>query len=257
MKKRKSGLKIINPHIIVDYNEFHNVEKSIQDSYQIIEKALNSDNIEKINRLKKSSNISNILKSINTLSDKIRSMLKEIDYNKIKLTIKTGDYIEVSYTKNINVELININDELSGVENKKIKDLFFGDGYDDLFLQVELDQENLNRIDIINGLPNFMKNLGLGKKIYKKLIKDFGFISSFTGFSHSLDSDMVWKSIATDKEIFTFSNDNNLISFWSGLDYEFIMDKLKKFYKNKGSIQIDDDFLLKFKLTDEELYKKF
>ena len=27
MKKRKSNLKIIKPHIIVDYNEFHDVEK--------------------------------------------------------------------------------------------------------------------------------------------------------------------------------------------------------------------------------------
>lgn len=86
-----------------------------------MEKVLNSDDIRKINRLKKSSHISNILKSINKLSDKIKKMLSEIDFNQIKLTIKNGDYIEVSYIKNINIELINLNDELSGVENKKNK----------------------------------------------------------------------------------------------------------------------------------------
>jgi hypothetical protein len=57
----------------------------------------------------------------------------------------------------------------------------FGDGYDDIYLEIEIDSELLNRIDIINGLPNFMKGIGLDKKIYKKLIKDFGFISSFNG----------------------------------------------------------------------------
>lgn len=252
MNQKDKRYKIPNPYIIVDYDEYNNVEKSIEEGITIIEKALNSDDIKKIKRLKKSSDISNILKSIDTLSNKIVTMLSEIDFNQIKLTIKTGNYIEVSYTKNINVELINLNDELSGVENKKIKDLFFKDGYDDLFLQIELDNDNLNKIDIINGLPNFIKNIGLGKKIYKKLIKDFGFISSFSGFKPSLDSDMVWKSIANDKEIFTFSNDDNLISFWNNLEYEFIIEKLKIFYNNKGSIQIDDDFISKFKLTKEE-----
>ena len=44
-----------------------------------------------------------------------------------------------------------------------------------------------NKIDILNGLPNFMKKLGLGKKIYKKLIKDFGYISSFSGYNPSIE----------------------------------------------------------------------
>ena len=65
-----------------------------------------------------------------------------------------------------------------------------------------------------------MKYIGLGKKIYKKIIKDFGFISSFDGYEPSLDSSMVWESLANDKEIFTFTNDENIISFWYELNYE-------------------------------------
>jgi hypothetical protein len=44
---------------------------------------------------------------------------------------------------------------------------------------------------------------------------------------------MVWESLANDKEIFTFTNDENIISFWYELIYETIIEKLSKFYKNK------------------------
>ena len=105
----------------------------------------------------------------------------------------------------------------------------------------------------MNGLPLFMKGLGLGKKIYKKLICDFGYISSYDGYEPSLDSSMVWESIVNDKELFTFSNDENLISFWNELEYETIIEKLKEFYEHKGNVQFDDDFLAKHNLTDLNL----
>ncbi len=52
------------------------------------------------------------------------------------------------------------------------------------------------------------------------------------------------------------SNDENLISFWNKLEYEIIIDKLKEFYKNKGFIQFDDDFLNNYNLSEEDLKKK-
>jgi hypothetical protein len=138
----------------------------------------------------------------------------------------------------------------------EIQQRIFGDGYDDIYLEVELDKDLLNRIDIMNGLPNFMKGIGLGKKIYKKLIKDFGFISSFYGYEPSLDSSMVWRSLSTDSEIFTFINDENIISFWNDLNYDLIVENLKLFYEKKGNIQIDDDFLKKYELSEEEFIDK-
>jgi hypothetical protein len=47
-----------------------------------------------------------------------------------------------------------------------------------------------------------------------------------------------------------------LISFWKELDYQIIIDKLKLFYNKKGEIKIDQDFLIKYNLTSEELIKK-
>lgn len=253
MKKLK-GFKII--HKIMNYDQYNIIsEKSIKDNIELLEKALNSDDIQDIKRLKKSGDISGILKSLNSISEKIKELIRNIDYTQINLSIEKGDYIEVYYTKDIDDLLYSLKREFIGIENNKIKQLFFNGGYTSLTLGIELDHSNLNEIDIMNGLPNFMKNLGLGKKIYKKLIKDFDYISSFNGSGHSLDSDMVWKSIVTDKEIFSFANDDNLISFWNELDYQTILDKLKIFYNIKGEIKIDEDFLMKYNLTREEFIK--
>jgi hypothetical protein len=113
----------------------------------------------------------------------------------------------------------------------------------------------LNRIDIMNGLPNFMKGIGLGKKIYKKLIKDFNYISTFDGYEPSIDSSMVWESLAKDDDIFTFTNDENIICFWNDYSYNDTIEKLKYFYKDSdiNNAQFDDTFLNRYNLTDDSL----
>jgi hypothetical protein len=147
--------------------------------------------------------------------------------------------------KAFEAQIFNLDDELV---NK-----IFNDGYQDLFLEITLDQNNLNKIDILNGLPIFMKNIGLGKKIYKKLIKKINYVSSFYGYEPSIDSDMTWLSILNDKEIYSFINDNNIISFWNEYEYGEIIEKLKLFYEHDGVKTFDDDFLLRYNLTDKKI----
>jgi DNA-binding MltR family transcriptional regulator len=108
----------------------------------------------------------------------------------------------------------------------------------------------------MNGLPDFIKGIGLGKKIYKKLIKDLGYISSFNGYEPSVESSMVWRSIAKDEEVFTFTDDENIISFWNELDYNIIIEKLKEFYNNNfNNYQLDDDFIRKYQLNNDFIEK--
>jgi hypothetical protein len=105
-------------------------------------------------------------------------------------------------------------------------------------------------------MPKFIKGIGLGKKIYKKLIKDFGYLSTFNGFEPSTDSSMVWNSIVKDAEIYSFVNNNNIISFWNKFNYNKLIDKLIEFYKNDStSYQFDDDFLNEYNLTEDQLLK--
>lgn len=239
---KKTGLKIkFRPDKeIKSYDNFLS-------NIKIYEKALDSDQIKSLRRLKDSGNVSDILKKLKEISDNIKELCFNINYDQISFIVKKGDFLSTSYTKEINSLLLILEGEIMDVD-VEVYDRFFGDGYDEMFLNIQLDESNLNRIDIINGLPNFLKNIGLGKKIYKKLIKDLGYVSSFSGYEPSLDSSMVWKSIVSDNDMFSFTNNENIISFWNDLDKDFIIDKLKIFFEYKGKIQIDKDFLKKYDL---------
>lgn len=224
---------------------------SVKERVSIMEMALNPKRIDKVKRFKDAGDISNSLKLIQPSLDKVVDICRNINYDDINYSYK-NDLVKVSYNSVVLVLLATLKND-TDILGDEVHQRIFGDGYDDIYLEIEIDSELLNRIDIINGLPNFMKGIVLGKKIYKKLIKDFGFISSFNGYEPSLESSMVWRSLATDSEIFTFTNDDNIISFWSDLDYNLIIQKLKLFYQKKGKIQIDDDFLKKNELSEKEL----
>ena len=233
--------------------KYEKILNDILDSKEIFEQALNSEKIEKIERLKSANDIKNILNMFNNDIGIIKSELMNISFDEIKIDKDDGIYI-VKYNNKIHALLLAFKANLFNMsDNQEIANKIFVDGYRDLFLELEIHEENLNKIDILNGLPNFMRNIGLGKKIYKKLTKDFNYISSFYGYEPSIDSDMVWSSIGKDKDIFTFINDNNIISFWNDFDYNEIIEKLKDFYNIKGEIFFDDDFLKKYNLTDTEL----
>jgi hypothetical protein len=64
------------------------------------------------------------------------------------------------------------------------------------------------------------------------------------------------RTLTCDSDIFSFTNDENIICFWNELEYDFILENLKEFYNNKGDIQIDDDFLKKFELSESEFLSR-
>jgi hypothetical protein len=233
---------------------YSQILESIRERVSITEMALNPDRLDNLKRFKDAGDISSSLKLIKPTLDRIINICKDTNYDDIVYSYK-NDIVKISFNSIVFVLLATLKNDLN-ILGDEIQQRIFGDGYDDIYLEVELDKDLLNRIDIMNGLPNFMKGIGLGKKIYKKLIKDFGFISSFNGYEPSLDSSMVWRSLATDSEIFTFTNDENIISFWNDLNYDLILEKLKLFYEQIGDIQIDNDFLKKYELSEEEFIDK-
>ena len=233
---------------------YSQILESIRERVSITEMALNPDRLDNLKRFKDAGDISSSLKLIKPTLDRIINICKDTNYDDIVYSYK-NDIVKISFNSIVFVLLATLKNDLN-ILGDEIQQRIFGDEYDDIYLEVELDKDLLNKIDIMNGLPNFMKGIGLGKKIYKKLIKDFGFISSFNGYEPSLDSSMVWRSLATDSEIFTFTNDENIISFWNDLNYDLILEKLKLFYEQIGDIQIDNDFLKKYELSEEEFIDK-
>lgn len=223
----------------------------IKISSKIYEQAMSSEKTSKLKRLKDTNDIKGILKELQIDIDEVVKKCNRMNYDDIKYSYK-NDVIEILYGDNIGTILSILKDKVEVYSNEEVNNRIFGGDLGDLYLEIELDKDILNRIDIMNSFPNFMKGIGFGKKIYKKIIKDFGYISSFNGYEPSLDSSMVWDSLAQDTELFTFSNDENLICFWNELEYETIIEKLNQFYEHKGNIQVDDDFLIKYNLSEED-----
>lgn len=212
-----------------------------------------------INRFKNPVKLSKTLKELNLIVNQIRNLCSEMSYNDFIIYVDPDNFLTVKYTPKIN-QLINILNESidSSFDNREeIKQEIFTGGYTDPFLDIELDHSRLNQIDIMNGLPNFMKNLGLGKKLYKRLIVQFDYISSFNSNDPSLDSNMVWNSIVTDEEIFSFSQNENIISFWNKVEYKIILEKLKEFLVSDKLIIVDQDFLIKYGLEEKEFIDSF
>lgn len=227
--------------------------ESIKKGRMVFEKAMRPEKISKIKRLKDSGDIKGILKELNPIIDEIKDKCSRLNFDDI--TYKEDDNIlDIGYNSEIDMLLLSLKYKTRTVD-EEMHQRIFGGGWSDTILEIELDKDMLNRIDIVNGLPLFMKGIGLGKKIYKKIIKDFGYISSFNGYEPSIDSSMVWESLANDNELYSFSNDENLICFWNELEYEIIIEKLKEFYENKSDFQFDDDFLIKYDLREKDLNK--
>lgn len=230
------------------YLEQFNINK------ELYEKSISSEIKSNIKRFNEVGDFKSLLNDLYKIIDNIKKLSLNIDYVDIKYK-KENDELEIHYTTELNSLLSNFDVLLFDLyDNDVIMNKIFQDGYKDMFLEIKL-SGIFNQLDILNGLPNFMKKLGLGQKIYKKLIKDFDYISSFYGIKPSIDSDMVWDKIADDKEIFTFLNDNNIICFWSDYKYENIIKILKEFYKHKGVIILDDDFCKKYNINTKNFLK--
>ena len=100
-------------------------------------------------------------------------------------------------------------------------------------------------------------NISVPTTRYKKLIKDLNFLSSLSGYQPSINSNMVWSSILDDKEIYSFLNGDNIISFYHTYSYKKICDKLKTFYEYKNSkIILDDDFCIRYNIQDRDKFIK-
>lgn len=226
----------------------------------INEKSLNNNKNNKINRFKDGDKYINTLKKLTDLKNNIKNELIDIDYNEIKYK-EDGDFV-ISFNnkvKKLLSQYYNMCGELEDDEHyyKLIDNIDIGD-VDNDFPAVSILGE-LNRIDINIGIPFFIRGIGLGKKIYKKLIKDFKYISSKGTNDPSIESTIVFKSLAKDNEIYTFVYKDDIICFWNSYEYNKLIKMLKIFYSNYDSNYesktfFDDDFLKKYNLKESDLF---
>jgi len=210
-------------------------------------------------RILNSENIFSNIKDYKTVSkyliDKIIELKnKVLDIDKVKFTkIRQDNSLRyVKYPDNIIPLISDIENVISNSKNTEVYDKYFSIVYPDsneysFYIEIQIELNYLNRIHIPIGLPYILKGLGLGKKIYKSLISELGYIST-SRLDRTLDAVFVWDSLRKDSDIFTFINGENVLCIDINKKYEEILLLLEKFYSIlNDTILLDDDFKSKYK----------
>jgi len=236
---------------ILDYDNFLN-EMSISD-----------DDIKlNINMLKDIKQVKNNIKKLNSIIIELRSILSNQDSIKLSKPKKENNkiYFHIKYVDRAYYLIGKIESylqkEISEDILSKYHNIIFPDDNEITFnVEIELEINNLNRIHIPNGLPFILKNIGFGKQIYRKIIKEFGFISTLK-MDQSLDAIFVWDSLRKDTDIYSFLREQQMLCIDDSLVYINIEELLLNFFKyeienEKNKIKIknyilDSDFKLKY-----------
>jgi hypothetical protein len=208
------------------------------------------------------------LKNVDNELNSLKEELTNIDIDDIKLSdnkYKDNKNYEIIFHKDINFLIISIREFIMEIEEKseknytKIIDLYFDSSRFNLSFDVQIDRNNLNKFHFPIDLPSFLRNIGLGKKIILKSIKDFDYLL-FTDNDDSYDLRFSVHSLIKRNDVFSFMKDKNLMIFKD--DYDIIKDKLKEWFSNDyENYSLDVDFVKKYKdeiLKDDflnELYK--
>lgn len=151
--------------------------------YGLINKKLKI--IEKVKtNLNENANIKNSFSSLD---------LDDIDFNS---TVSPG---------HLGLKLVFRNSDLNKIYSKLMQKDFKTDS-----TYIDLETRNMNHIHI-SAIPYSLRNIGLGKLIYRKVLQELGYIT--TGFVHariSEDAQRVWESLIKSGEYFYFKSKNNI-----------------------------------------------
>jgi len=219
-------------------------------NYLLNEMSINDETVKKYKTvLQHLSDYKNTSNYINNLILKLKDSIVN-NILKIKLYDEDNTYkiYKLQYSPDTNYYIKQLEEILSDSEELEVYDKYYSIVYPDgnklkFEIEIDIEKNNLNRIHVPVSLPYILKGIGLGKKTYKTLIYDIGYISSNYN-DRSIESLYVWDSIRKDAEIFTFICDEKIISISPKLDFKEIENILSKFFNNliDQKIILDDDF---------------
>jgi len=222
----------------------------------LYEMAITDEEIKKQNNVL--SNIDDYKKNSIYIRDRIIELkdqlinLKEIKFKKFdkdnsKLYTEIDEYdIDIDYIIKELVRIIKKSEE-SNIYDKYFS-LLYPDGQElSFYPEIEIDTKTRNRIHIPIGLPYILKGCGLGKKIYKTLIYELGYLSTNV-LDRTMDAIFIWDSLRKDKEIYTFVKEQDVLCISPELNFEKIENLLEDYYKNLKDeyIILDNDFREKY-----------
>jgi hypothetical protein len=214
------------------------------------EMSINDESVKKYKNVLQ--NLPDYKNTSNFLNELILKLKDSISNDSIEINKYDEDnnyYLyEIQYQPNSEYFINQIKKILSDSKELDVYDKYFNIVYPDgnklkFEVEIEIEKNNLNRIHVPYGLPYILKGIGLGKKIYKMLIYELGYISSnYT--DRAIESLYVWDSIRKDKEVFTFICYQKIISISPNLKFEEIEKILEKFFENLTDENILDENIL-------------
>lgn len=229
------------------------------------EMALNDEQRSKIERFIDSNNSVQLEKELQNKIKEVQELIKNINYTDIKININKNNIYYIILPNQIEEKILFISqlcekiDILNKNEYYKIK-YYSHAGYDHI-LYFTVKSTLMNKLDISSSLPTYIRGLHLGKKIYKKIIEEMGYISShFNKISKhrkpKLASSKVWLSLSKDKDLYFFVNGNDFLIFSKDNMLYDMLNILYLFYdKIYGTYELDNDFL-KEHLNEEEFIRR-
>lgn len=207
------------------------------------------------------------LKSISGKIEEFRHSLKDIIWEDLELskTHQNGDtrYFKLNLPKLYQNKLKEIDafrdnvPLLEGVFNELLYKEYTNNSF---VCPIEI-RYSFNRIhNSGNGMTNGFRNLGLGIKIYRKVVEEVGFISSEDDDELSSFGKLMWNSMRNSNLFFTFFFKTKSFAFPSIVDPNFVIDTISNHIGslNFNEILWDEDFLREnIELIKESPLKKY
>jgi len=198
------------------------------------------------------------LEELNIMINDIKTEIKKIEYFDVDLESEKSNIWRYTchFSFYITGIIRKIKKKVDNNKNEKLIKIVYPEGFiRSLYPKIEIEIDNFNRIHI-GEIAEILKNIGVGKKCYKTMIKELDYISS-DSIDRTKDAELVWKSIIKDKNIYSFVCGERIISFSIDYDYQKIMKLLKDFFKYElintpDDIILDDDFEEKYKINKIE-----
>ena len=187
-----------------------------------------------------------------SILNKFKKELVNLPYQSIKFNRKGVDYYVVlppklEEYKRIIISNYNFLEDLSAYPTYSHEDKHNWSFY------IMIEKFNYNRTHFENPLPLYLKGIGFGYKIYRKLADELGFISSDS--STSSQARLVWTKLISDDNLNTIILSDNVLVINKSLSIikkkEIVGDFLKVMYEALGynkltlnkNLIIDNDLL--------------
>ena len=195
----------------------------------------------KFDNLEKISDSKILLKKINLYLENIKEALRNITWQEIDFELdeetENKKIYNINWNSSIDSQLFklkkisrNLKDEEVSIKSKiETQQLIIN------YLQIDIELGNFNSIHFPIDMPDYYKNIGLGIKIFRKAVEEFGYISSVIAgpIQASFEAKFVFDHFLHNDDVYSVTKNNSGVLLISkSLNIQNIKELLEKYLQN-------------------------